>query len=99
MQSLVPVDYRICCEKVGMRVAAVDLGEGCNEDWVRLMMRSLDLLELWGYAQLLLHQASVSSSLFDRHGGFLRGRIPYSLVDIYGRAAIKCQHYPVIWLN
>jgi hypothetical protein len=44
MQSLVPVDYRTCRGRAGTVVEVVELGEGCNGDWVRLMMRSLDSL-------------------------------------------------------
>jgi hypothetical protein len=44
MRSLVPVDYRTCYGRAETVVEAVELGEGCNWDWVRLMMRNLDSL-------------------------------------------------------
>lgn len=86
MKRIVLVDYRIYCGRVAKVVAAIGLVEDYIEGWLK--MRSLlGLWVLWVYVLLLLlHRASVSSSLFDHHDDSLRGRNLCSLVGISGRA-------------
>jgi hypothetical protein len=86
MQSLVPVDCRICYGMAEMTVAVVVQVEGCSEDSVQLMTRRSGLSVLQGCLRLLLRLALVSSSLFGRHDDFHPEYNPCSPVDIFDRA-------------
>jgi hypothetical protein len=86
MQSLVPVDCRICYGTAEMMVAVVVQVEGYSEDSGQLMTRRPGLSVLQGYSRLLLRPVLVSSSLFDRHDDFHQEYSLCSPVDIFDRA-------------